>query len=46
MTKDGASQHHNNKAASISTNVDTVSTTMNNISISNSKDSVLNNAEC
>ena len=46
MTKDGASQQHNNKAASISTNVDTLSTTMNNISISNSKDSVLNNAEC
>jgi hypothetical protein len=41
--KDGAS-HHSNQAASISTNVDTLS--MNNINISNSEDIVLKSTEC
>jgi len=44
--KASASKNNNNKAASISTNVDTLSTNMNNINISNSKNSVLNNTEC
>ena len=37
--KDGASYNHNNKAASIGTNVYTLSTNMNNMNLSNSKDS-------
>ena len=42
--KDGASQQHSNKAASIGTDVDTLSTNVNNMSITN-KDSVLKGAE-
>jgi len=43
--KDGASDNHN-KAASISSDVDTISTTMNNMNISNSNDNSENHAEC
>ena len=43
--KDGAS-NNNNKAASIGTNVDSTSTNMNNMNITNSKDDVSKYTEC
>ena len=43
--KDGASQQHKNKAASTGSDVDTLSTNVNNMSITNTEDSVLKGAE-